>query len=77
MHEYIKRCPRVWLSAQWVTEWLSFDTDIKSALGHQDQTDIIGMINIGTAVEPPQPRTRPHLDEIVSEFVQFQPRSNI
>ena len=55
-------------SAQWVTEWLSFDTEIKAALGHQDQTDIIGMIYIGTAVEPPQPRTRPHLDEIVSEW---------
>ena len=55
-------------SAQWVTEWLSFDTDIKAALGHQDQTDIIGMIYIGTAVEPPQPRSRPSLDDIVSEW---------
>ena len=55
-------------SAQWVTEWLSFDTDIKAALGHQDQTDIIGMIYIGTAIEPPQPRSRPSLDDIVSEW---------
>ena len=43
-------------------------TDIKAALGHQDQTDIIGMIYIGTAIEPPQPRSRPSLDDIVSEW---------
>ena len=55
-------------SAQWVTEWLSYDSEIKAALGHDDQTDIIGMIYIGTALEPPQPRSRPPLDEIVSEW---------
>ena len=55
-------------SAQWVTEWLSFDSEIKVALGHEEQTDIIGMIYIGTALEPPQPRNRPPLEEIVSEW---------
>ena len=55
-------------SAQWVTEWLSFDSEIKVALGHEEQTDIIGMIYIGTASEPPQPRNRPPLEEIVSEW---------
>ena len=55
-------------SAQWVTEWLAYHEDIKAALGHASSVDIIGMIYIGSASEPPQPRDRPALEEVVSEW---------
>lgn len=55
-------------SAQWVTEWLAYDEDIKTTLGHESSVDIIGMIYIGSATEPPQQRDRPALEQVVSEW---------
>ena len=54
--------------AQWLSEWMAYDDEIKATLGHGPDTDIIGFIYIGTATEPPKERTRPELDTIVSEW---------
>jgi nitroreductase len=54
--------------AQWVTDWLAYHPDIRVALGHQADTKIVGFIHVGTAVEPPNERPRPHFDAIVSEW---------
>ena len=55
-------------SAQWLTEWVSYNAEIKVALGHDPSVDIIGMIYIGTPVEEPQQRERPSIDTVVSEW---------
>ena len=55
-------------SAQWLTEWVAYNSEIKIALGHDPSVDIIGMIYIGTATEEPKQRERPHFETIVSEW---------
>jgi nitroreductase len=55
-------------SAQWLTEWVSYNVEIKVALGHDPSVDIIGMIYIGTPLEQPQQRERPSIDTVVSEW---------
>ncbi len=55
-------------AAQWLTEWPAFHDDIKRALGHGTDTDIIGFVYIGTPVEQPSERGRPTLDQVVSEW---------
>ena len=55
-------------AAQWVTEWPAFNDDVKKVLGHKPSTDIIGFIYIGTALEKPNPRDRPALETVVSEW---------
>ena len=54
--------------AQWLTEWPSFDPDVKAALGHGPETKIIGFIYIGTAGDAPSERTRPDLATVVTEW---------
>lgn len=53
-------------AAQWLTEWPAFDTQVKLALGHAPETNIIGFIYIGTPTEAPNPRNRPELETVVS-----------
>ena len=55
-------------SAQWLTEWVSYNAEIKVALGHDPSVDIIGMIYIGTPLEQPQQRARPSINTVVSEW---------
>ena len=55
-------------SAQWLTEWVAYNSEIKIALGHDSSVDIIGMIYIGTAAEEPKQRERPYFETIVSEW---------
>ncbi len=54
--------------AQWLSEWIAYDDEIKTTLGHDADTDIIGFIYIGTPTEPPKERTRPDLTDVVSEW---------
>lgn len=54
--------------AQWLTEWPAYDDEVKAALGHGPETDIVGFIYIGSAAEPPQERTRADLDTVVSHW---------
>ena len=55
-------------AAQWLTEWPAFHNEIKHALGHDAETDIIGFVYIGTPIEAPSERGRPTLDQVVSEW---------
>ena len=54
--------------AQWLTEWPAFDVQVKAALGHDADTDIIGFIYIGTSTEPPKDRERASIETVVSEW---------
>ena len=55
-------------SAQWLTEWPAYASEIKVALGHDPKIDIIGLIYIGTAVEPPTERSRASLEDVVTSW---------
>lgn len=52
-------------SAQWLTEWYSYNKDVNALLSMVDSEQIAGFIYIGTPAETPQERTRPPLDERV------------
>jgi len=54
--------------AQWVTGWPAYHPQIKTALGHGADTDIVGFVHIGTPAEPPRERPRPNPEVIVSEW---------
>ncbi len=55
-------------SAQWITEWYTYNTHVQDAMGMEEHERIAGFIYIGTASEPPKERKRPNLDEIVTEW---------
>lgn len=55
-------------AAQWLTEWPAFHAEVKAALGHGPETNIIGLIYVGTPVEAPNPRSRPDLETVVSTW---------
>lgn len=56
-------------SAQWLTEWPAYRTEVVEALGHDPATDrIIGFLYLGTATEAPQERPRPALADVASEW---------
>ena len=54
--------------AQWLTEWYSYDDDIKSEMGLNSREKVAGFIYIGTALAGSLPRTRPNIDNIISNY---------
>ena len=58
-------------AAQWLNGWPAYHPEVKLALGHAPETEIIAFIHIGTPAEPPTERKRPVLEEIVSEWTGF------
>jgi nitroreductase len=54
--------------AQWVTGWPAYHPDVRIALGHDPDTEVVGFIHLGTAASPPNERPRPSADDIVSEW---------
>lgn len=50
--------------AQWLTEWLAFDDELRDDLGLRDGEKISGFIHMGTRKNPKSERDRPKLDEI-------------
>jgi nitroreductase len=54
--------------ANWVTGWPAYNADIKKALGHSPDTDIIGFIYLGSVKEVPMDRPRPPVTDVVSEW---------
>ena len=52
-------------SAQWLTEWYSYDKNVNALLSMTEGEQIAGFIYIGTPSETPQERPRPPLDERV------------
>ena len=55
-------------SAQWLTGWPAYHVEIRKALGHSADTEIVAFIHIGTAADAPKERQRPDFDTIVSEW---------
>ena len=55
-------------SAQWLTEWPAYNSEVKIFLGHKKDTQILGFIFIGTANENPKERKRALLSDIVTYF---------
>ena len=56
------------LAAQWITEWPAYNADVARALGTGEEERIAGFIYIGTAVQPPDERTRPEINDIVIDW---------
>lgn len=54
--------------AQWLTGWPAYHPEVRTALGHTEETDIVGFIHIGTAAQTPRERPRPDFNRIVSEW---------
>jgi nitroreductase len=52
--------------AQWVTEWVAFDEDVKMGLGIDAEDEILGYIYIGSAEEAPTERERPNFDDVIT-----------
>lgn len=50
---------------QWLTEWLSYDVQVKAELGCIAEEEIAGFFYIGSAEEAPSDRARPELADIV------------
>ncbi|MBT3989625.1 MAG: nitroreductase [Rhodospirillaceae bacterium] len=55
-------------SAQWLSEWPAYHTEVKKLLGHAEDIEIYGFIFIGTATEPPKERKRIAAEDILSEW---------
>ena len=54
--------------AQWLTGWRAYHDQIKSILGHNSETDILGFIHIGSTEAPLSERPRPEYKNIVSQW---------
>ena len=55
-------------AAQWLTEWPAYDPAVKRALGHAPDTEIIGLIYVGTAPEKPAERARAEYEQVVTAW---------
>ncbi|MCG8559854.1 MAG: nitroreductase [Hyphomicrobiales bacterium] len=55
-------------AAQWITEWYAYSDRVRAALGLAENERVAGFVYVGTAQEPPTERTRPDLDDIVSDW---------
>ncbi len=55
-------------AAQWLTEWMAYDADVRKLLGLAEGERIAGFVHIGTPTVPPTERPRPELATIVSEW---------
>ncbi|MGB0187022.1 MAG: nitroreductase family protein [Aequoribacter sp.] len=52
--------------AQWITEWLTYDSTIAGVLGLLDHERLAGFIYIGTNKEPLKERARPDLAKLIT-----------
>ena len=55
-------------SAQWLTGWMSFDSQITKELGITDEEKIAGFFHIGTPQAEPVERARPELSTMISSW---------
>lgn len=55
--------------AHWVTRWFSYDEGAASMLGAKSGEQFVGFVHIGTPEMRLEDRSRPPLDEVVSEWV--------
>lgn len=54
--------------AQWLTEWYSYDSDVKMAMGLESHERIAGFIFIGQTDYAPTERPRPNMDLKISHW---------
>lgn len=54
--------------SNWLTEWPTFNEDVRKALGCDARDNIAGFIYLGTQAEKPEDRERPSLPDIVNEW---------
>ena len=52
----------------WVTEWYTYNEDVRRALGCDERDTIAGFIYVGTQTEKPEERERPELSAIVNHW---------
>ena len=55
-------------AAQWLSEWVNYDPDVKAYLGVAPSDEILGFFYLGTASETPKERPRPELQDVVSHL---------
>src|SRR5687768_7140091 len=55
-------------AANWITEWYAYDRRVLDALGLNENEKIAGFVHIGTAMNAPEDRPRPPLNEIATRF---------
>lgn len=56
-------------ASQLLTDWPAYHPKIRRALGHAENTEIIGFVHIGSPAEtPPKERPRPELEDVVSAW---------
>lgn len=53
-------------AANWLTEWISYDTEALEILGVEPGERIAGMLHIGTPGLPPSERPRPDVDSLTT-----------
>ena len=55
-------------AAQWLTEWYSYDDDVKRMIGADPEDKIAGFLHLGNGTSELSDRARPNYDEIVSNW---------
>ena len=55
-------------ASQWLTEWYSYDDDVKRAIGAGPEDKIAGFLHLGNGTSELSDRARPDYDEIVSNW---------
>lgn len=53
-------------AANWLTEWLAFDTAFLAEIGVSAEEKVAGYIHIGSTTFPPVERPRPELADVVT-----------
>lgn len=54
--------------AQWLTEWYSYDEQVRGALGLGPDERVAGFIYLGSPLQAPKERVRPDLEERISDW---------
>ena len=55
-------------AGQWLTEWYSYDEQVNSRLGLDEEEKVAAFIYIGSADEKPTERDRPSLDTRITRW---------
>jgi nitroreductase len=54
--------------AQWLTEWIAYDSDVCTAMGVMDEEKVAGFVYVGTAVTASKERPRPDLKDLIERW---------